>query len=153
MIAPAARISRETLRRFPVAPDVPRCPLRDVEVAGHAIPAGAMVLVLTAPLQLDPAVWTEPRAFDPDRFAPGRAEDRRRRGASLPFGAGAHACIGAQLASLEATAFRDDRRAALSASRATSTPGAPLIRGVGARRRARAAVAPGRSRRARARSW
>lgn len=99
------RAWRETLRRFPVAPDVPRRPLRDVEVAGHAIPAGAMVLALTAPLQLDPAVWTEPRAFDPDRFAPGRAEDRRRRGAYLPFGAGAHACIGAQLASLEAKAF------------------------------------------------
>lgn len=99
------RVWRETLRRYPVAPDVPRRPLRDVTLAGHRVPAGAMVLALTAPLQLDPAVWKEPRAFDPDRFAPERAEDRQRRGAYLPFGAGAHACIGAQLSSLEAKAF------------------------------------------------
>jgi cytochrome P450 len=99
------RVWRETLRRYPVAPDVPRRPLRDVELAGHRIPAGAMVLVLTAPLGFDPAVWTDPDRFDPDRFAPERAEDRQRRGAYLPFGAGAHACIGAQLSTMEAKAF------------------------------------------------
>ena len=99
------RAWRETLRRYPVAADVPRRPLRDVELAGHRIPAGAAVLVLIAPLHFDPAVWTNPDAFDPDRFSPERAEDRKQRGAYLPFGAGAHACIGAQLSTLEAKAF------------------------------------------------
>jgi cytochrome P450 len=99
------RVWRETLRRYPVAGSLPRRPLRDVEVAGHRIPAGAMVLVHIAALHHDPEVWTSPSTFDPDRFAPERAEDRRRRGAYMPFGAGAHSCIGAQLSTMEAKAF------------------------------------------------
>ena len=99
------RAWRETLRRYPVAPDLPRRPLRDVELGGHRIPAGAAVLALTSVLHFDPAVWTAPQTFDPDRFSPERAEDRKRRGTYLPFGAGAHACIGAQLSTMEAKAF------------------------------------------------
>jgi cytochrome P450 len=99
------RAWRETLRRYPVAANLPRRPLRDVELAGHRIPAGAMVLVMTSPLHLDPEVWTNPTEFDPDRFSPERAEDKRRRGSYLPFGNGAHACIGAQLSTMEAKAF------------------------------------------------
>ena len=99
------RAWRETLRRYPVAVDLPRRPLRDVELGGHRIPMGAMVLALTGPLHFDPEVWTDPDAFDPDRFSPARAEDRRRRGAYFPFGAGAHACIGAQLSTMESKAF------------------------------------------------
>jgi cytochrome P450 len=99
------RAWRETLRRYPVANALPRRPLRDVELAGHKIPAGAMVFVHIAALHHDPAVWTEPSKFDPDRFSPERAEDKRTRGAYLPFGAGAHSCIGAQLSTLEAKAF------------------------------------------------
>jgi len=99
------RAWRETLRRYTIAPFLPRRPLCDVELAGHHIPAGAMVGVMIAPLHLDPEVWTAPERFDPDRFSPERAEDRRKRGAYLPFGAGAHACIGAQLSTMEAKAF------------------------------------------------
>jgi cytochrome P450 len=99
------RAWRETLRRYPVATALPRRPLRDVEVHGHRIPAGAVVNVMLAPLHFDPEVWTDPDRFDPDRFSPERAEDRKKRGAYLPFGAGAHACIGAQLSTMEAKTF------------------------------------------------
>lgn len=99
------RAWRETLRRYPVAVDLPRRPLRDVELGGYRIPTGAMVLALTGPLHFDPEVWTNPDAFDPDRFSPERAEDRKKRGAYFPFGAGAHSCIGAQLSTMESKAF------------------------------------------------
>ncbi len=99
------RAWRETLRRYPVASSLPRRPLRDVELAGHRIPAGALVFVHLAALQHDPAIWTSPSTFDPDRFSPERAEDRKQRGAYMPFGAGAHSCIGAQLSTMEAKAF------------------------------------------------
>jgi len=99
------RAWRETLRLFPVAPDTPRVALRDVELGGLRIPAGVGVLGLLGVAMQDPAWWTEPARFDPDRFDPARAEDKRHKGLFLPFGAGPHACIGAQLANAEVKSF------------------------------------------------
>jgi len=99
------RVWRETLRLFPVAPDAPRVALRDVELGGLRIPAGTGVLALLGVAMQDPSWWTEPARFDPDRFDPARAEDKRHKGLFLPFGAGAHACIGAQLANAEVKSF------------------------------------------------
>jgi cytochrome P450 len=53
----------------------------------------------------DPNSFTDPDRFDPERFAPPRREDKKSKGAFMPFGAGHHACIGAQLSALEAKAF------------------------------------------------
>jgi cytochrome P450 len=47
----------------------------------------------------------DPQRFDPDRFSEARAEDKKHKGLFLPFGAGAHACIGLQLATAEAKGF------------------------------------------------
>lgn len=96
---------KETLRIFPVASHLLRRNLCDVELAGHHIPAGTLVFALLGPAMQDARWWSTPEAFDPARFSPTRAEDRRHRGAFLPFGAGAHACIGAQLAELQAKAL------------------------------------------------
>lgn len=96
------RVWKETLRLFPLALGLPRVTLRDVEFQGHRIPAGTFVSVMMAPVMRDPRYWTSPDQFDPDRFGPDRAEDKRHRGAYLPFGSGAHACIGLSLAALEA---------------------------------------------------
>ena len=52
-----------------------------------------------------PKWWTEPGRFDPERFSPERAEDKRHAGAYNPFGAGAHACVGMQLANMEIKVF------------------------------------------------
>lgn len=95
---------KETLRLFPVTGHVPRCALRDVELGGWKIPAGTYVHV-QIPTTLHDARWTEPTRFDPERFAPERAEDRRHKGIYLPFGAGAHACIGQFFAGVQAKAF------------------------------------------------
>jgi cytochrome P450 len=52
-----------------------------------------------------PKWWKEPTKFDPERFAPERAEDKQHPGIYNPFGGGAHACVGMQLANFEAKAF------------------------------------------------
>jgi cytochrome P450 len=101
----ADRVWRETLRLFPVAPDVPRVALRDVDLGSWRVPAGAGVFPLLSAAMQDAGWWTDPKRFDPDRFTETRAEDKKHKGLFLPFGAGAHACIGAQLANLEVKAF------------------------------------------------
>jgi cytochrome P450 len=62
-----------------------------------------MVLAMIAVTSHDPKLWTSPSEFDPERFS--RGEDKQAKGAFMPFGGGAHACIGAQLSTLEAKAF------------------------------------------------
>jgi cytochrome P450 len=96
---------KETLRLHPVAADVPRRALRDTQVGPYQLPAGTLVLALVGAVMNDAAIWKEPARFDPLRFSPERAEDKKVKGAYLPFGGGAHACIGAQLSTLEAKAF------------------------------------------------
>lgn len=96
---------KETLRVYPVAPTFPRRTLRDVDVLGYRVPAGTFVQCLTGPALADPRWWTNPKQFDPERFSPERAEDKRHRGAFLPFGSGAHTCIGLHLANLKVKAL------------------------------------------------
>lgn len=100
----AELVWKETLRFYPVAASVPRRALRDTELGGYAIPAGTLIGAVMTAAHRDPARWTDPDTFDPERFSPERNEGKKS-GAYMPFGSGAHSCIGAQLASLEAKAF------------------------------------------------
>jgi len=96
---------KEAMRMFPVAGMTPRVTLKQTQLGPHTIPAASLVLGLTGRVANDPHWWTSPRCFDPERFAPHRAEDRRHRALFLPFGAGAHACVGATLATAEVLGF------------------------------------------------
>jgi len=95
-------VVRETLRLYPAAHTVGRRVPDDGEVlAGHRIPPRANVVVSPWATQRSPELWPDPDRFDPERFAvplPGGT-----RHAWFPFGAGPHACIGAQLSLLEST--------------------------------------------------
>lgn len=94
---------KETLRLMPVSSFLPRRALRATSILGHAIPTGTMVGAMNGAIGRHPAWWTRPDVFDPDRFA--RDEDRRLPIAWAPFGGGVHACVGMQLATLEAKVF------------------------------------------------
>ena len=96
---------KEGLRRYPVAPALLRRALGDTELIGYAIPAGTQVYALTAPVMWDEKYFSKPLSFDPERFSPGRAEHQRLGPAFMPFGGGAHVCVGSLLSILEATMF------------------------------------------------
>ncbi len=47
------------------------------------------------------SLWRDPERFDPERFAPHRAEHEAHPYAFVPFGGGAHACLGLSFARLQ----------------------------------------------------
>ena len=95
----AKAVVQEALRLYPPAFMTARRALRDRTVEGVLIPTGAIVLVPFLLLHRDPSLWSSPDTFDPNRFLGDSEPDRF---AYLPFGAGPHVCIGAQLAMTEA---------------------------------------------------
>lgn len=91
---------KEALRLMPPVPSIPRRALRDFEFDGYRIPAGTFVGVNVAYTHMMPDVWDKPEAFDPMRFAPEAAKGRHRF-AWVPFGGGAHMCIGLHFATMQ----------------------------------------------------
>jgi cytochrome P450 len=88
----AARTIEEILRLESPAQGLFRSTLREVELGGTTIPAGARVMVHFASANRDEQVFSESSAFVPARDELGR---------HLAFGKGIHFCIGAPLARLE----------------------------------------------------
>jgi cytochrome P450 len=96
------QVLKEALRLYPPAYAVSRFTAQGDVVSETEIPPGSNVFVGTYALHRSHEVWADPACFDPDRFEPTQVA-RRHRLAWLPFGAGEHVCIGAQLATLELT--------------------------------------------------
>ncbi len=94
-------VIKEALRLVPPVPGLVRRAVRDTEIAGHYIPAGTYVDLAYGVNHLLPEYWTHPELFDPERFAEHRREDKSHRLAWVPFGAGAHKCIGMHFGTLE----------------------------------------------------
>ncbi|XP_071733909.1 cytochrome P450 81Q32-like [Rutidosis leptorrhynchoides] len=90
-------IVNETLRLYPAAPMlVPHESSDDCVVGGYNIPRGTMLLVNQWAIHRDPALWSDPEKFDPERF---EGLQGTRDGIRLmPFGFGRRSCPGEGLA-------------------------------------------------------
>lgn len=66
-------------------------------IGPHTVPAGTMVLIDAWGVHHDPERYPDPERFDPERFLGESAGGYNW----LPFGGGAHRCIGSALAELE----------------------------------------------------
>ncbi|MDI2027142.1 cytochrome P450 [Saccharopolyspora sp. TS4A08] len=98
-------VIKESLRLVAPVPSMVRTTVRDTEVLGHHLPAGAMVGVSPFLNHFSADHWSNPFDFDPERFAEGRREDKSHRFAWVPFGGGAHKCIGLHFGTLEVKAL------------------------------------------------
>ena len=93
---------KEALRINAPVPAISRETVRDVEFAGHVIPKGTAVSVNTVFTHHMEEIWPEPAKFDPMRFSEeGGAKDRHKF-AWVPFGGGAHMCLGLHFAYMSA---------------------------------------------------
>ncbi len=88
------QVLRESIRIWPTAPLFAVRAKEDTLLAGrYPLKKGDVLSILTPSLHRDPAVWTDPGRFDPDRFTPALREKIPPQ-AWLPFGNGVRACIG-----------------------------------------------------------
>ncbi len=95
---------KEALRIIPPVPALPRRALRAFDFMGHTIPAGTPVAINPLFTHHMPALWPEPHRFDPLRFT-AEAQAGRHRFAHVPFGGGAHMCLGLNYAYMQAKCF------------------------------------------------
>jgi cytochrome P450 len=107
----AQGVVEETLRFDPPVQLIPRIAADDLTVGGMDVARGDLVVMLIAAAQRDPAVFADPDRFDPTR-------DNRH----LAFGLGAHFCLGAPLARLEARVALSRFAQRVTASRLVSDP-------------------------------
>jgi cytochrome P450 len=95
---------KEAMRIKPPVPSIPRRAMRDFTFKGYRIPAGTAVGVNPLFTHHMQDIWPEPTRFDPLRFTE-EAQRNRHRFAWVPFGGGAHMCLGLHFAYMQAKCF------------------------------------------------
>lgn len=91
---------KEALRLNAAAPVLWRRAVKDFGFAGQRFPAGTVTGVNPMLTHLLPEVWERPLRFDPLRHSPDAAKSRHRY-SFVPFGGGAHGCLGANYAYIQ----------------------------------------------------
>jgi cytochrome P450 len=97
-------VFKESLRLSPPVPSIPRRAVKDFNFKGFHIPAGAGVSLNPNYTHMMPEYWPNPAAFDPMRFVPELVRERHKY-AWVPFGGGAHMCLGLHFAYMQAKIF------------------------------------------------
>jgi len=95
---------KEAMRLKPPVPSIPRRAIRDLAFMGYAIPAGTLLGVNPVFTHHMRDIWPDPEKFDPMRFT-DEAQRNRHRFAWVPFGGGAHMCLGLHFAYMQAKCF------------------------------------------------
>ncbi len=93
-LVPAA--VEEAIRWEPATEALPRFALEDIEMGGHLVPAGSIVILMSMSANHDTTALPGGDVFDITRAAPDGWH-------LLTFGGGIHYCLGANLARLELT--------------------------------------------------
>ena len=91
---------KESLRLIAPVPSIPRRALRSFDFKGIHIPAGTgcgFNVHLTHHME---EYWDSPETFDPMRFTPDKVKARHKY-AWVPFGGGAHMCLGLHFAYMQ----------------------------------------------------
>jgi cytochrome P450 len=102
------QVVMEVKRLCQILPVIFGCARKTFTVQGYTVPEGWMLLWGLRSTHLDPAVYRDPRRFDPDRFSKERAEHRSHEFAFVPHGGGpatGHKCPGTDYATYFMKAF------------------------------------------------
>ena len=91
---------KEALRMVPPVPSMPRRAIKDFTFRNYTIPAGTNIGISPGFVHKMEKHWPEPDKFDPMRFTPDKIAARHKY-AWVPFGGGAHMCIGLHFAYMQ----------------------------------------------------
>jgi len=91
---------KEALRLVPPVPSFPRRALKEFTFRNYTIPAGTEIGVSPTYVHKMEKHWPEPHKFDPMRFTAENSAGRHKY-AWVPFGGGAHMCIGLHFAYMQ----------------------------------------------------
>jgi cytochrome P450 len=91
---------KEALRMIPPVPSIPRRAVKDFRFGGYDIKAGTLININPTWTHRLAEYWPEPDKFDPMRFEPAQTKARHKY-AWVPFGGGAHMCLGLHFAYMQ----------------------------------------------------
>nr|WKF24607.1 cytochrome P450 6DE2 [Dendroctonus mexicanus] len=96
------KVVRETLRKYPIVPVIPRRCTKDFKIKNTdiVIEKGTRLYIPVIGVHLDPEYYPDPERFDPERFSP---ENKAKRPdiAWMPFGEGPRQCLGMRFGLLQ----------------------------------------------------
>jgi sterol 14-demethylase len=92
---------KESQRLRPAMSHYARYNAREYERGGYRIPRGWLTMVCPAVAHRLPEVFRDPDVYDPERFAPGRAEDHKEPHGLIGFGGGPYRCPGSAFGTAE----------------------------------------------------
>jgi retinoid hydroxylase len=95
----------EVMRLIPPVGGGFRVAIESFAFNGYRIPKGWAIQYQIAQTHQDKEIYNDSDRFDPDRFAPERAEDKQQSFAYIPFGGGLRECLGKEFARLEMRLF------------------------------------------------
>ena len=93
-------VLNESLRLYPPNRSVGREALRECEIDGHRIPAGAQLIMSQWVVHRDSRYFRDPEEFKPERWGNG-FPDHLPKYAYFPFGGGQRMCLGKSFAQIE----------------------------------------------------
>lgn len=91
-------VVKESLRLHAPADVTSRVATSDVEIGGYFVPAGTYVVLPIDSTQRSSHFWSNPLAFDPERFVKNDGQESVHPFAYFPFGCGPRMCIGNKFA-------------------------------------------------------
>ncbi len=94
------QVFKEAMRIYPPVWLIDRQVIHQFAMQGYCFPVGTLLALSPYTLHRNPDYFPDPERFDPERFAPGKAEALPRM-AYMPFGDGPHVCLGNHFAELE----------------------------------------------------
>ncbi|XP_072746966.1 cytochrome P450 4C1-like [Anoplolepis gracilipes] len=94
------RVIKESRRLYPSIPLIFRKISEDIKMGNYIIPKGTSVAAPIMLLHRNPAIWSDPLKFDPNRFLPENLKQIHPC-AYIPFSGGPRNCIGQKFAMME----------------------------------------------------
>lgn len=98
-------VMKESLRLIAPVHVIPRKTVKDIEFMGHTIPADTYVILSPMVTHHMEEWWPDHKRFDPERFSEARNEHKKHPYQFVPFGGGAHMCIGLHFAEMQIKAI------------------------------------------------